>query len=69
MKIEAELELKALNLRLSHSIEEVGVQYTRAEDLLKSSLDVRSKFCRAKEQLRKYEEKARSFYRQLTFPS
>ena len=36
---------------------------------MKSNLDVRAKLHRAKEQLRKYKEKARSFYRQLTFAS
>jgi hypothetical protein len=37
VKINAELELKALNVRLSHSMEEAGAQYSKAEDLLKSS--------------------------------
>jgi hypothetical protein len=56
-------------VRLLHSTEEEGAHYTRVEDLLKSSLDVREKFRRAKERLRKYKEKARSFYKQLTFAS
>ena len=63
MKIKAELDLKALKVKLSHLTEEARAQYARAKDLLKSNLDVRAKFCRAKEQLCKYKEKARSFYR------
>ena len=69
MKVRAELHLKALDVKLSHLIEEAGAQYSRAEDLLKSNLEVRVKFCRPKEQLCKYKEEARSFYRQLTFAS
>ena len=69
MKIRAELDLKALEVRLSHLVEEAGAQYSRVKDLQKSNLDMRAKFCRAKEQLRKYKEKARSFYRQLNFAS
>ena len=37
--------------------------------MLKSNLDVRARLRRAKEQLHKYKEKARSFYKQLTFAS
>jgi hypothetical protein len=44
MKIKAELDLKALNVRLLHSAEEEGAPYARAKDLLKSNLDVRAKF-------------------------
>jgi hypothetical protein len=44
MKIKAELDLKALNMRLLHSAKEEGAPYTRAKDLLKSNLDVRAKF-------------------------
>jgi hypothetical protein len=44
-------------------------QYNRAKALLKSILNLRAKFHRAKEQLRKYKKKAQSFYRQLTFAS
>jgi hypothetical protein len=49
VKINAELELKTLNVRFSHSMEEAGAQYSRAKDLLKSSQDVKAKFRRAKE--------------------
>lgn len=69
VKIKAKLELKALNVRLSHLVDKAGAQYTRVEDLLKSNLDVRAKFCWTKERLRRYKEKAHSFYRQLTFAS
>jgi hypothetical protein len=61
-KIQAEIESKASEIRISHSLEEASIQRGKAE-VLKTRLH------RAKEQLRKYKEKARSFYKQLTFAS
>jgi hypothetical protein len=63
VKIQAELDSKALEVRISHSLEEATAQRARAEDLLKFNLDVRASLRRAKEQLHKYKEKAQSFYR------
>jgi SMC interacting uncharacterized protein involved in chromosome segregation len=59
-KIRAEIESKALETRISHSLEEAAIQRSKAESL-------KTRFHRAKEQLCKYKEKARSFYKQLTF--
>jgi chromosome segregation ATPase len=61
-KIQAELDSKALEMRISHSFEEVATQHSRAEAM-------RARLRRAKEQLHRYKEKAQSFYRQLTFAS
>jgi hypothetical protein len=61
-KIQAEIESKASEIRISHSLEEASIQRGKAEDL-------KTRLHRAKEQLRKYKEKARSFYKQLTFAS
>jgi chromosome segregation ATPase len=69
VNVRVKLDLKALEVRISHLLEESGAQYARTEDLMKSNLDVRAKLRWAKEQLRKYKENARSFYRQLTFAS
>jgi hypothetical protein len=62
VKIQAEIESKASEVRISHSLEEASTQRSKAEVL-------KTRLCRAKEQLRKYKEKARSFYKQLTFAS
>jgi hypothetical protein len=43
VKVRAELDLKALKVRISHLLEESGAQYARTEDLMKSNLDVRAK--------------------------
>jgi chromosome segregation ATPase len=61
-KIQAEIESRASEIRISHSLEEALIQRSKAEDL-------KTRLHRAKEQLRKYKEKARSFYKQLTFAS
>jgi hypothetical protein len=61
-KIQAEIESKASEIRISHALKEASIQRGKAE-VLKTLLH------RAKEQLRKYKEKARSFYKQLTFAS
>jgi hypothetical protein len=45
VKIRAELDLKALEVRISHLLEESVAQYARTEDLMKSNLDVRAKLC------------------------
>ena len=63
IKTKADLKSKVLNARLSNAIEEMVDQYNKAEALSKSTLDLRAKFCWAKEQLHKYKKKARSFYR------
>jgi hypothetical protein len=62
VKIQAELDSKALEVRISHSLEEAATQRSRDKG-------TRARLRRAKEQLHKYKEKARSFYRQLTFAS
>jgi hypothetical protein len=62
VKIQAKLDSKALEVRISHSLEEAATQRSRAEGM-------RARLRRAKEHLHKYKEKARSFYRQLTFAS
>jgi hypothetical protein len=62
VKIRAEIESKASETRISHSLEEAAVQHSKAEGL-------RTRLHQAKGQLRKYKEKARSFYKQLTFAS
>jgi hypothetical protein len=49
VKVKAELDSKALEVRISHSLEKAAAQYAKAEDLLKSNLDVRAKLHRAKE--------------------
>jgi hypothetical protein len=61
-KIRAEIESKASETRISHSLEEAAIQRSKAEGL-------KTRLHRAKGQLRKYKEKARSFYKQLTFAS
>ena len=48
-KIQAELDSKALEVRISHSLEEAATQRSRAKDILKSNLDVRARLRRAKE--------------------
>jgi hypothetical protein len=67
VKIQAELDSKASEVKISHLLKEVATQRTRAEDLLKSNLSVRARLRRAKEQLCKYKGKVWSFYKQLTF--
>jgi hypothetical protein len=69
VRIQAELDSKALEVRISHLLEEAATQRSRAKDLLKSNMGVRACVRRAKEQLHKYREKAHSFYKQLTFAS
>ena len=69
VKIQAELDSKVLEVRISHSLEEAATQRCRAEDILKLNLDVRARLRRAKKQLHKYKEKGWSFYKQLTFAS
>jgi multidrug resistance efflux pump len=69
VKIQAELDSKASEVRISHLLEEAATQRARAKDLSKSNLSVRARLCRAKEQLCKYKGKAWSFYKQLTFAS
>jgi hypothetical protein len=61
-KIRAEIESKASETRILHSLEEAAIQRSKAEGL-------KTHLHRAKGQLRKYKEKARSFYKQLTFAS
>jgi multidrug resistance efflux pump len=55
-KIRAEIELKASETRILHSLEEAVIQRSKAEGL-------KTRLHRAKGQLRKYKEKARSFYK------
>ena len=69
VKIEVDLQLKALIVRLLETTDEVVAQYSKAEALVKSTFDLKIKFRRAKEQLHKYKKKGWSFYRQLTFTS
>jgi chromosome segregation ATPase len=54
VKIQAELDSKALEVRISHSLEEAATQRSRVEDLLTSNLGMRARLCWAKEQLHKY---------------
>jgi hemerythrin superfamily protein len=61
-KIQAEIDSKASEVRISHSLEEAASQRNKAEGL-------KARLLRSKEQLHKYKEKARSFYKQLTFAS
>jgi hypothetical protein len=61
-KIQAEIESRASEVRILHSLEEATIQRSKAKGL-------KTHLHRAKEQLRKYKEKARSFYKQLTFAS
>jgi hypothetical protein len=61
-RIRAKIESKASETRISHSLEEAAIQRGKAESL-------KTRLCRAKKQLRRYKEKARSFYKQLTFAS
>jgi hypothetical protein len=69
VKIQSELDSKALEVRISHSLEEAVAQRSRAKDLLTSNLSMRARLHLAKEQLHKYKEKARNFYKQFTFAS
>jgi hypothetical protein len=62
VKIQVELDSKALEVRISHSLKEAATQRSRAEG-------IKAHLHRAMEQLHKYKEKARSFYRQFTFIS
>jgi chromosome segregation ATPase len=62
VKIQAELDFKASEVRISHSLEEAAMQRSKVEG-------TRTHLRRAKDQLHKYKEKARSFYKQLTFAS
>jgi hypothetical protein len=69
VKTEADLQLKALTVRLLEMIDEALAKYSRAEALVKSTFGLRIKFHLAKEQLCKYKKKAWNFYRQLTIAS
>jgi hypothetical protein len=64
-RVDAELQSKALTKRLAKTQDEAMAQYSIAE----SAFGLKRKFCRAKEQVRKYKKKAQSFYKQLTFAS
>ena len=43
VKIQVELDSKVLEIRISHSLEEIATQRSRAKDLLKSNLTVRAR--------------------------
>jgi uncharacterized HAD superfamily protein len=65
----ARVEADRLNMKLLNTTNEMVVCCNKAEVLSQSILDIKVKFRRAKEKLRKYKKKARSFYWQLTFSS
>jgi hypothetical protein len=62
VKIQAELDSKVSEVRISHSLEEATTQRSKAEGM-------KTRLRRAKDQLHKYREKAQIFYKQLTFAS
>jgi multidrug resistance efflux pump len=49
VKIQAELDSKSLEVRISHSLEEAATQCSRVEDLLTSNLGMRARLRWAKE--------------------
>jgi hypothetical protein len=63
----ARVEANWLNTKLLDVTNEMAVCHNRAEVLSQLILSMKVKFCRAKEKLCKYKEKAWSIYRQLTF--
>jgi chromosome segregation ATPase len=62
-------EAKHLPAKLSDVSKEMVVCRGKVETLSQSILAMKAKFRKAKEKLRDYKTKARSFYRQLTFAS
>jgi hypothetical protein len=67
--ISAREEASRLNARLSDVTTELGACRSKVDTLSQSLLAVKTKFRKAKDKLREYKTKARSFYWQLSFAS
>jgi hypothetical protein len=67
--ISAREEASRLNIKLSDATNELMMYHGKIETLSQSSLAMKTKFRKAKEKLRQYKTKARSFYQQLSFAS
>jgi hypothetical protein len=67
--VSARKEANRLNTKLSDATNELVVCRGKVQTLSQSILAMKMKFRKAKEKLRKYRTKARSFYRQLSLAS
>jgi hypothetical protein len=67
--ISAREEASRLDARLSDVTTELGACRSKVDALSQSLLAMKTKFRKAKDKLREYKTKARSFYRQLSFAS
>jgi chromosome segregation ATPase len=61
--VSAREEASRLNIKLSDATNELMMCRGKIETLSQSILAMKTKFCKAKEKLRQYKTKARSFYR------